>query len=161
AAGVRARVLFMIVCLAGHMVLCQLFYFHFMYARPNWLDPIWGANHVKGLDGGPLGFLAWCVPQLLGSLAYDCVAGRGSANAWPRLAAWGVLLMIVGYGLSCLAMLYPATQPPAIKEGSIQVADSPVLPLSWTFTADDWRGCLADPPFVQPAGDRQRQLNYW
>ena len=28
------------------------------------------------IDGGPLGFLTWSIPLLVGSLAYDVVAGR-------------------------------------------------------------------------------------
>ncbi|MFO0952403.1 MAG: hypothetical protein U0835_14895 [Isosphaeraceae bacterium] len=53
------------------------------------------------IDGGPLGFLSWSESVLAGSLAYDVVARLG-VRAWFRLTLWGVVLMAVGYGLSCL-----------------------------------------------------------
>src|SRR5262249_45407608 len=56
-----------------------------------------------GIDGGPLGFLSWTIPLLVGSLAYDVVAGsREFKVKVAQLAAWGVVLMALGYGLSCL-----------------------------------------------------------
>jgi len=63
--------------------------------------------------------------------------------------------MIAGYGLSCLSMTYPVTQPPSTEEGEIQVAASPVIPPTWTIVQP------AEPPFVQPPASEQRQLNYW
>jgi predicted acyltransferase len=161
AAGVRARVLFLLGGMALHLVLAQLFYFDFMYARPNPLDRFWGAATVKGLDGGPLGFLMWAVPQLAGSLAYDAVAAGWRWPAFARVLGWGLILSVVGYGLSGLAMLYPATQPPAQNEGSIQIAESPVLPLRESQGARDPLALVPPPPFVQPAASEQRQLNYW
>ena len=32
------------------------------------------------IDGGPLGFLTWTIPTLVGSLAYDVVREAGSAR---------------------------------------------------------------------------------
>ncbi len=166
AAGVRSRVAFLVACAGLHVLLAHLFYFDFLYARPNWLDPVWGARDVKGLDGGPFGFLAWSMPQLVGSLAYDCVAGGPTRSTFFRLLAWSLALMLAGYGLSCLSMNYPHAQPPTTHEDDIAVAASPVLPpRPW---GEIQRGAaaspmlpLAEPPFVQPAASDQRQLNYW
>jgi predicted acyltransferase len=158
AASVRVRVLFMLGCAGLHVLLAPLFYFNFLYARPNWLDALWGAQDVRGLDGGPFGFLAWSVPQIIGSLAYDCVSSRPARSALLRLSAWSLVLMLLGYALSMLSLNYPRTQPPTTDEGKIMVAASPVLPPAWSATE---AGLLAEPPFVQPAAEEQRQLNYW
>jgi hypothetical protein len=175
AGSVRLRLAFLIACTGLHVLLCHLFYFDFMYARPNWLDQYWGAADVKGLDGGPLGFLAWAMPQIIGSFAYDSIVGCVKSSQThqeeqdtvrPRtfdapyrvifpLVLWSVILMLVGYGLSCLSTSYPVTRPPSIEEGDIEVAASPVIPPSLNTIQ------LAEAPFVQPVADEQRQLNYW
>lgn len=184
AGSARLRVAFLIACTGLHVLACYLFYFDFMYAKPNWLDSIWGAEKVKGLDGGPLGFLAWTMPQLVGSFAYDCmVMGRRkipkqglteetepissvpsvascSFFSFFQLLMWSLVLMLAGYGLSCLSMTYPRTEPPSTEENNIVVAESPVLPPARTEAG--FRGlALAEPPFVQPPASEQRQLNYW
>jgi hypothetical protein len=55
-----------------------------------------------GIDGGPLGFLTWTVPFLVGTLAYNLTATRTPAvrAAWFTIA--GLALMGLGYGISCL-----------------------------------------------------------
>jgi predicted acyltransferase len=175
AGSVRARVLFLIACTGLHVILCHLFYFDFMYARPNWLDQYWGAADTKGLDGGPLGFLAWTMPQLVGSFAYDLIVGcvkssqthqgqqetvrprrlNAPYGAISSLVLWSLVLMLAGYGLSCVSTLYPKTQPPSTEEDKTEVAASPVIPSTWTGIQ------RADAPFLQPAAEEQRQLNYW
>lgn len=74
-----------------HLGLSYWFYYRWVNTPPN------------GVDGGPLGFLTWCIPLLVGTLAYDAYRATPS---FPRLAAglifWGVLVMAVAYGLSCL-----------------------------------------------------------
>jgi predicted acyltransferase len=155
------RIAFLLVCAALYLVFSDLFYFQFMYARPNWLDQFWGARNVRGLDGGPLGFLAWCIPQLLGSLAYDAVARGPRVLAVLRLLGYGLLVGGLGYGLSCLSMLYPVTNPPSDDEGEIQIAAAPVRPPRIERLAKDPRAFLAPPPFVQPEASAQRQMNYW
>ncbi len=182
-----ARIAFLAACTGLHVLLCHLFYFDFMYAKPNWLDSIWGAEKVKGLDGGPLGFLAWTMPQLVGSFAYDCMVASATSVGCVkssqthhedekavrlrrldapyiqcvfRLLMWSLVLMLAGYGLSCLSMNYPRTEPPTTEENQIVVADSPVLPPARTEAGSPglaWAG----PPFVQPPASEQRQLNYW
>jgi predicted acyltransferase len=133
--GARAgtRVVFLTACAMLHVVLSRSFYFNFMWARPNWLDHYWGAADVRGLDGGPLGFLAWAVPQLVGSLAYDLVARNPGGGAFSRLLGWAAALMGLGYAVSCLGV---------------------------TSSAGDIGGfALAEPPFIAPSPERS--LSYW
>jgi hypothetical protein len=86
--------------------------------------------------------LAWAIPQIVGSLAYDAVMAR-RGRAVPLLAASAVLLMIAGYGLSCLTRLYD------------------VAPAEPVGVGQDWGSFLAEPPFVEPPPPEQRALNYW
>jgi predicted acyltransferase len=139
---VRTRLVFLMACALVHVYLSRAFYFDFIWARPNALDSWWGATDVKGLDGGPFGVLAWAIPQIVGSLAYDAVMAR-RGRAVPLLAASAALLMIAGYGLSCLTRLYDV---------------APAKPVS---AGQDWGSFLAEPPFVQPPPLEQRALNYW
>jgi predicted acyltransferase len=160
AGSVQLRFGFLVLCTGLHVLLCHLFYFDFMYARPNWLDSIWGAKDIKGLDGGPFGFLAWTMPQLVGSFAYDCMIRGRLRSAFLQLLTWSIILMAAGYGLSCLSTRYPLTEPPSTKEGDIQVAPSPLVPPN-SANADTSKLQLAEAPFVQPPAGEQRQLNYW
>jgi predicted acyltransferase len=122
AAGVAARVGFMIVSAVLHVALSAWFYYGWVMWRP-------------GIDGGPLGFLSWSVPLLVGSLAYDLVAAApANRPPWGKLAAWGAAVMALGYGLSCLNTMTPPNTTPVGGAG--------------------W---LVEPPFVPPA----RPVNLW
>ncbi len=112
AAGAPVRVLFAIASAALHLGLSHAFYF-----RHAWDVPV--------IDGGPLGFLTWSLPLLVGSLAYDAVAGQGrgdgreGASPVPKLLAWSCVLLAAGYLLSCLggSAAAPPFVPPA--EGTV------------------------------------------
>lgn len=76
------------------------------------------------IDGGPLGFLTWTVPLLIGSLACDWMSL--AVGSHKRMIATGVGLMILGYGVSCinqdgLAAL-PFVPPPA-SPGEMSVGE--------------------------------------
>jgi len=107
AAGTSARVAFLVASTALHLGLSHWFYF-----RHAWSLPV--------IDGGPLGFLTWSIPLLVGSLAYDAVAaGEEPSRPVPKLMAWSVVLMGLGYALSCLGgslPLPPFVPPP---EGAV------------------------------------------
>ncbi len=60
-----------------------------------------------GIDGGPLGFLTWTIPMLVGSLAYDAMAAREGQAPLGRFLFWAITLMLLGYGLSCLTTIDP------------------------------------------------------
>jgi predicted acyltransferase len=138
ARGVSTRLFFMVGCAALHVVLSYWFYLDFMWARPNVLDTWWGAEGTKGLDGGPFGFLTWAMPQIVGSLAYDVVVQRREkALQWIGWSA--AILMLVGYGLSCLTK-FQASSPTETQS---------------------WQSLLAEPPFVAPSAESARQISYW
>jgi hypothetical protein len=90
AAGPGARLAYLVSSALLHLGLSRAFYFDWVWHRP-------------GIDGGPLGFLTWSIPLLVGSLAFDAVSRRGAGRGVvARLAAWSLILMGLGYGLSCL-----------------------------------------------------------
>ena len=62
------------------------------------------------IDGGPLGFLSWAIPILVGSLAYDLVREQGPAGAIRPLLKWGAILAVFGYALSCLNAIFNPVQ---------------------------------------------------
>ena len=98
ASGTRVRVVYLVASAALHLGLSRWFYFDWA-----WNCPV--------IDGGPLGFLTWSIPLLVGSLAYDAVACRApGAGVLVRLVSWSVVLMAVGYGLSCVGG-FPAALP--------------------------------------------------
>ncbi|MGE3818081.1 MAG: hypothetical protein AB7I30_01480 [Isosphaeraceae bacterium] len=96
--GAAARLAFMAGVSALHVGLSWAFYYDWVMARP-------------GIDGGPLGFLTWTIPLLTGSLAHDAVARRG-VKAFGALLAGGILMMALGYGLSCLGVAGHLAAPP-------------------------------------------------
>ena len=90
AAGIVPRVIFLLASAGLHLWLSDRFY----------LDMAWGPPSV--IDGGPLGFLTWTIPLLVGSLAYDLMAGAGGRRLpIDKLAAWSCILMLAGYAISC------------------------------------------------------------
>ncbi len=118
-----ARVAFLFASAALFVVLSHAFYYDWVMSRP-------------GIDGGPLGFLTWTVPLLVGSLACDAATDRGGAAAVGRWLLGGALLMLLGYGLSCLNRVTPPNElPPGAS----------------------WSEALAEPPFVPPS----RPVNVW
>jgi predicted acyltransferase len=161
AAGVRARIAFLVACAAAHVALSYWFYFDFLWAKPNVLDAWWGASSVRGLDGGPFGFLVWAIPQLVGSLAYDAVASKRDMPAVVRLMGWSFVLMLLGYGLSCLSVLYNTNDPAFRNTPSFPVAESPVVPPRVDLAGSEVRSLLAEPPFVQSPPPERRPWNYW
>ena len=77
--------------------LLQVALSHWFYF--DWVNGV--SDGVTGIDGGILGFLAWTIPTILGTLACDAVT---KADGRPRLASvivWGVLLMAGGWLMSC------------------------------------------------------------
>jgi hypothetical protein len=165
AASTRVRVTFLLGGLVVHAVLSQLFYFDYLYGRPNWLDSWLGATGEMGYEGGFLGALTWSVPFLVGSLAYDLIALGQPRRTFRVLLGWSAALLLAGYGLSCLANLYPLARTPTKLEYELveagDIAASPVVPPAGTWRAIDFRSLPGIPPLVQPPAERQRQLNYW
>lgn len=155
--GPLVRVAYMVGSSLLHVYLSWLFYFRWVNTGP------------VGIDGGPLGFLTWSIPLLVGSLACDAMTGRERAPV-ERLLGWSVALMALGYLFSCPTVLYdlPGARVPA---GYDKIAASPVWPDWNKVSGRPWRDLLAEPPFVMPPpGDPPeqgpsppvlRQWNYW
>ncbi len=109
ATGTAIRVAFMIASAALHLWLSRWFYFDWA-----WNLPV--------IDGGPLGFLTWTIPTLVGTLAYDAIAGgRGEGRAIVKMAAWSVVLMVLGYAISSMGGSLAA--PPFVKPAVSHVVD--------------------------------------
>ncbi len=92
----------------------------------------WVHKDPVGIDGGPLGFLTWTIPLIFGSFAYDWTLGP-DAKPLPKLLAWGIGLMGLGYALSCLNLQF------APNNGSRIFLEPPFFPPSdpkniWTMS---------------------------
>ncbi|MFM7149208.1 MAG: hypothetical protein ACKO23_05155, partial [Gemmataceae bacterium] len=86
--GVGPRLLFALACAVFHATLSRAGYYTWVNS-----DPV-------GIDGGPLGFLTWTTPLLVGSIAADYL-GKPRGGIAP-MALLSFLLMLAGYAVSCL-----------------------------------------------------------
>ncbi len=91
------------------VALSKGFYFDFAWNRPV-------------IDGGPLGFLSWSIPTLVGTLACDLIKARGAARAVIPLLLFAAALMLGGQALTALnpSGLAP---PPFVPPPSDQVVE--------------------------------------
>ncbi|MBN2292017.1 MAG: hypothetical protein JXM70_06295 [Pirellulales bacterium] len=150
------RVLWIVGSAAAHLVLSYTFNF-------NWVN---GVPHgPTAIDGGPFGFLTWVIPAGVGTLACDWVVLSQSRWVVARMLIWSVLLMGLGYLLSCGTRLYDV--PPTMVETlrDTKLAEHPVWPtreqLEAKFEGEGISRWFAEPPFVPPPGPDQRKWNYW
>ncbi|WP_417386665.1 hypothetical protein [Gimesia sp.] len=149
-ARASVRIGFMVFSAAAHLILSYQFNFTWVNTSPN------------GIDGGPLGFLTWTIPAIIGTLACDWVV---EAEGLPRVKPilfWSCVLMLLGWVLSCGTRLYdvPVSEQPAKDK----LAAHPVIPdeAQWKAKQEEpLSAYLAEPPFVKPPGQEQRQWNYW
>ncbi len=88
AAGAGARLAWMVGSAAAHFAMSRWWYYD------------WVMSH-RSIDGGPLGFLTWTIPVLVGSFAFDIVAS-GRRGATSRLFLVAISLMAIGYWLTCI-----------------------------------------------------------
>lgn len=88
AAGTGARLAWMVASASLHVWLSLGGYYDWVMRRP-------------GIDGGPLGFLTWTIPLIVGTIAYDIVA-EARRGATLRLLAIAAALMALGYGLTAV-----------------------------------------------------------
>ena len=93
-AGVKVRILFMIVSAALSVWLSHWFSYH------------WANTDPVGLDGGPLGFLSWAIPTILGTITCDVIVDASGRPPLLRLTLVAFLVMGIGYILSCGTRLY-------------------------------------------------------
>ncbi|MCA9194586.1 MAG: acyltransferase family protein [Planctomycetales bacterium] len=156
-AAVSVRLLWAVLSAGSHVWLSWWFNFEWVNTSPN------------GIDGGPLGFLTWCVPALLGTLAYDALANNSLVQVLPN-QVWRIQIvlatgiMLLGYGLSCGTRFYD--MPVAENPANTKLALYPVLPSNeqWQAKWDKSTSIsdfLAEPPFVKPPDENHRKWNYW
>ncbi|AMV29479.1 Acyltransferase family protein [Gemmata sp. SH-PL17] len=68
-----------------------------------WFNYRWTNTPPNGVDGGPLGFLTWAVPLLIGSLACDLYQSTPNRERLCiRFAFIGAIVAALAYGLSCV-----------------------------------------------------------
>ena len=82
AGSFRRRAVFLAATAALHLGLSYWFWYDLLNAK-------------KVIDGGPLGFISWAIPTIVGSFAYDLVRGSGPADAIRPLVKWGAILAVV------------------------------------------------------------------
>jgi hypothetical protein len=157
AAGSRVRAATLVAFAAAHVVLSYHFNFDFVYGRPNPADDLLGTAGSTAWDGGLFGLLSWGAVMLAGTLAYDAWAAAPAGRLAARLLGWGVVLMALGYALSCLSTLYDGET----TTGRGPVAASPVWPPFERGAGRPEWSLLAEPPFVQPPPPERRPHNYW
>ncbi len=141
AARPSVRVAWMI--LSGGLHLLLSYGLNFPPLNVNWSNYAWVHGEPRGIDGGPLGFLTWTIPMLVGSLACDAMDPERRRNgslaaSWapsPRLPVsaslfgWGLLLLLLGYGLSCL-QLAPSTSAASNAGLGVHWGEPPFLPVT-------------------------------
>ncbi len=129
-----------------------------------WFNFTWCNTAPNAIDGGPLGFLTWCIPALLGTMACDwfadgLAAGQRATGTVSKAILVAVAFMGAGYLLSCPTRLYdvPADQIESLK--GVRLAPDPVWPSQRSNLATGL--AWAEPPFVRPPGTAERKWNYW
>src|SRR5262249_38081217 len=106
AAQPPVQVGYLVLSAGLHLGLSRWFYFDWAWARPL-------------VDGGPPRVLSLCLPLPVGALACDAVA-RGGGGLLRRLAGWSLVLMALGYGLSCVGGA-PAAPPFVAPAGPVNL----------------------------------------
>lgn len=158
-ARASVRIGWMVVSALAHVWLSYLFNFHWVNSPPN------------GIDGGPLGFLTWSVPAIIGTLAYDVFAQSrdklqlGSPLLWKTFSV-GCAIMLLGYIMSCGTRFYDVIGSEDSVQSSEKLAADPVVPSRSQIDAKraqagGFTKYLAEPPFVPPPPVAERQWNYW
>lgn len=157
AASAKVRLLWMLGSGALHVLLSYGFNFQWVNTSPN------------GIDGGPLAFLTWSIPMMMGTFTCDAIVANPDAAPWTRLLRWGMCLMALGYLMSCGTRFYdvsPSTQSSqTVAASESKLAVDPVLPSEarvkrWAH-AENWSDYFAEAPFIAPPDQQHRKWNYW
>ncbi len=163
-AGALVRILHILASAVLHVGLSYWFYFAWVNnGQPN------------GIDGGPLGFLTWTIPTIVGTLACDVVLSRRAV--FVRLACGAIGLMLLGYVFSCGTRFYDRPEQSESTSAQDKIAADPVVPpraelqQAWQELRQGTvrKKLLAEAPFVpppHPPGEidqsyQLRQWNYW
>jgi hypothetical protein len=165
-AGAATRIGFMSVSAAAHVIVSHAFYFHWVNGDPP----------PNGIDGGPLGFLTWTIPAIVGTLACDMITSHEQRPPIFPMLFWALVLMGLGYLFSCGTRLYDVPAAGLDPAPTEKLAPHPVVPTNAEFSAarqkieqGQWTHLLAEPPFVPPQhpegqidqSQQYRKWNYW
>jgi predicted acyltransferase len=146
-ASASVRIMYMVLSACAHVFLS----YHF---NLTWINSPPGA-----IDGGPLGFLTWSIPTLVGTLACDVIMRPTIPNAKiANLLLWSGAIMLLGYGFSCGTRLYDVSRLNGASTGS---APNMVWPPLEHLGEGNFSSYLAEPPFVGPPDSKVRLGNYW
>ena len=119
---------YLLVSALIHMSLSQTF-------NMDWVD-----RDPSGVDGGPLAFLTWSIPALIGTLACDLVmSSRTKAAIVSSLVCSGLLLIALGWVASCVSRCYDVSGDQVAALRGQRLSASPVVPLKadWSrYTTD-------------------------
>ena len=143
----------------AHVFISWSFNYNFVNGRPNWMDAYFGATSKRAWDGGFFGLVAWSQIMLAGTLAFDALKYCRQSTATGMIVAFGVVLMLSGYGLSCMTTLYDLEG--LSEEQSVKISSSPVVPDFSLAEGRTWGNLFAEPPFVTPPPPAKRAPNYW
>jgi predicted acyltransferase len=133
----------------------------------------WCNTNPNAIDGGPLGFLNWTIPAILGTLACDWFVPNDSSNSKSMGPAKAIglslvtacFLMLLGYIFSCGTRFYDIISTESKTEAVTKLAKDPVLPDATRrnnkMQDESPNAWLAEPPFVKPPDSTKRQWNYW
>jgi predicted acyltransferase len=155
------RVLYLVVSALLHLALSAVFNCLWV----NGAGPY--AASGSGIDGGPLGFLSWTIPTLVGTLACDVALNPDSSSSgkFMRLFIWGVVLMALGWLASCATRMYdlpnrqPRARPYAFSRTPVFPAPDQVQTWMDHLKAREWSKVLAEPPFVPPPFSREEVIS--
>ncbi|MCY2985378.1 MAG: hypothetical protein NTY15_17260 [Planctomycetota bacterium] len=133
----------------------------------------WVNSAPRGIDGGPLGFLTWSIPALVGTLACDVFLKPRSAlqigsPMLVRVLVASLLLMLLGYCLSCGTRFYDVLESQVDSREMEEISVDPVLPSLVRIHAkiasakeEELTAWFAEPPFFHPPQKNLRKWNYW
>lgn len=158
----KVRLGAMFSLMLGHVIFSYYFNWNFVHGKPNFLDEFLGSTGKTAWDGGTFGLMGWASLMLAGSLVHDSVMNRENlTGAIPGLIFKGVLIAILGWGLSGLSRLYDVPPGDTALAKADKLADSPVLPDFSKANGRSISSLLAEPPLVPPPGPDQRKISYW
>lgn len=157
--GFLTRLLSAFFLLAFYILINYSFDYNFQAGLDNWLNAYVGADGRRSWDGGFFGPIAWAIPMLAGTLAYDVLSAWTPKKAMTLFLIVGTFLMAAGYSASCLTRLYDRVEGSTTATSEGEHAEDPVWPNSerWTTPGIGW----AEPPFFARAPTEERQLNFW
>ncbi len=125
---------------------------------------VWVNTNPNGIDGGPLGFLTWTIPAIVGTLVCDAIVVREPRRGqFAKMLVGALVLMLAGYVLSCGTRLYDVPTDQQEARRSEKLASDPVWPTKERIDAkrSDGSSWLAEAPFVKPPDAVSRKWNYW